>query len=232
MANVHKVVKLVYNRAGQIELDQVNLACNYLTKQGVIAFPTDTLYGLAARADDSRALGRIYKIKGRDPQKPLAVCVSNIDQIEEVADVGELSRNVLKSLLPGPITVVLKRSAKLNKDLNPGIDTIGVRIPDHNFVMAVSHIVGPLALTSANRSGGKNPICVEDFMDLWNDVDSVFDSGPLRTAVIAEKQLPLGSTVVDLSDVQEKRKYTIIREGCALNRTLNTLHRFGYLRKK
>lgn len=234
MSTIQKVVKLFYNKSGQVDPDQVNLACSFLNKKGVIALPTDTLYGIAARADDSSALERIYRIKDRDKSKPLAICIPTVEQIEDVADIGKISKNIFRSLLPGPITVVLKRAQKLNKDLNPNIETIGVRIPDHNFVLAISHIVGPLALTSANRSGSESSLCVDDFRDIWDDLDCVFDLGPLRSQVIKNQDVSklqrLGSTVVDLSN-QEKRIYTIIREGCASNRTINILNRFGYVRK-
>lgn len=231
---MEKIFKVFYSKSGHVEPTDVRLACSFLNDSGVIALPTDTLYGIAARVDDSKALDRIYKIKGRDPNKPIAVCVSALEQIDKVADIGGLNKNVLPSLLPGPLTIVLKRSPNLNKDLNPNISNIGVRIPDHNFIRAISDELDcPLALTSANKSGETSPLHIDDFQDIWDDLDAVFDLGKLRGRLpmsdskLAQQQR-VGSTVIDLT---EERSYKILREGCGFNRTINVLSRFGFRRR-
>lgn len=231
MTAIKKVVTLVYNRSGQLDKEQLLNACNLLEKvRSVVALPTDTLYGIAARVEDSEALERIYQIKGRDSHKPLAVCVPNVASIDKVAQTDKLyNRRVLDILFPGPITIVLKRSPSLNPKLNPGIETIGVRIPDHNFTIALAVSVGPLALTSANRSGAGNPIEISDFHDLWDELDCVYDCGRLRNTEEKDLDYKLASTVVDLS---LGNKYEIIREGIGLNRVVNVLNRLGYKRKK
>ena len=235
MANLQNIIRLFYNKSGHLNREQVILACSILDKSGVIALPTDTLYGIAAKVNDTTAIEKMYKIKGRDPAKPLAVCIPNVDAIEEVADIGQTSINVFKSLLPGPITIVLKLSTNLNKALNPSVDTIGVRVPDHNFVMALCCSVGPLALTSANKSGEKSPLEVGDFKDIWSDLDCIFDAGEIRKGMLETSALMTtmraGSTVVDLTDPSNKF-YKIIREGCALNRVINTLNKLGYRRRQ
>lgn len=226
-----RVIKTLYNKSGQINREDLDIACELLEKGGVIAMPTDTLYGLAAKVDNQIALDKIYKIKGRDQKKPLAVCLPKHDDIKHIADTTKLHPLILSSLLPGPITIILPRLESLNPKLNPGLENIGVRVPDHTFAMALSHVVGPLALTSANRSGQASPICVEEFEELWPELDAVFDSGKLqnRDGLISLEEetyrLKLGSTVVDLS---KPRAYTIIRPGSGLNRTVNILNRFGY----
>lgn len=225
-----RIVNIIYNKSGQIDREQVNLACSYLDKGGVIALPTDTIYGIAAKVDDSNALDKIYKIKNRDTTKPLSICLSQIDEVDSITN-QKLHPKILRSLLPGPITILLKRGENLNKDLNPGIDTIGVRVPNHNFIVMVARMVGPLALTSANRSGETSPLMAEDFKELWPELDCVFDCGLLQKQLddnLSNNQR-LGSTVVDLT---QPNVYNIVREGCALNRTINLLHRFGYRNSK
>lgn len=224
MTNIQKVVNLIVV-GGRLIKEQVEQASNILNRSGVIAVPTDTLYGIAAKVDDSAALERIYRIKGRDKCKPLAVCVADVDLIPSVAEIGNVPPALFASLLPGQITVVLKRSANLNKDLNPGIDTVGVRVPNHFFITAICDQIGPIALTSANKSGGPDSVLIQEFEDIWDDLDCVFDQGPLQT-----EQMRMGSTVLDLTS-QDKRVYNIIREGRSLNRVINTMTRFGYLRK-
>lgn len=221
-----KLITTYYNLAGQIHRDQVELACDVLRKGGVIAVPTDTIYGIAARVDDSKALNRIYQIKGRDTTKPLSVCLSSLEDIDQVSD-QKISKQVLRSLLPGPITILLNRRSDLNEDLNPNIDTIGVRVPNHNFITAVANMIGPLALTSANKSGESSPIEVGEFQELWPELDYIFDCGLLQKHNIDDNPMitRLGSTVVDLS---KPLQYKIVRKGCALNRTVNLLRRFGF----
>jgi tRNA threonylcarbamoyl adenosine modification protein (Sua5/YciO/YrdC/YwlC family) len=234
MANLQKIKQLFYMRGGLLDRDQIKFACSILNSSGVIALPTDTLYGLVAKASDSTALNKIYKIKGRDPTKPLAVCVASVEAITEVADIGKISMNVFRSLLPGPVTLVLNRSSKLNKDLNPEINTIGVRVPAHSFIIALCHELGPLALTSANKSGEKSPLVIEDFKEIWDELDCIFDNGVVKDNVIEQSHISAtnraGSTVIDLTD-QEMKYYKIIREGCALNRSVNILTRYGFRRK-
>lgn len=229
-----RVIKTLYNKSGQIDRKDVDLACEILEKGGVIAVPTDTVYGLAAVVDNQIALDKIYKIKGRDPLKPLAVCLPKYEDVKNVAITDELHPSILSSLLPGPTTIILPRKPSLNPKLNPGLDNVGIRVPDNNFVMALSHVVGPLALTSANRSGETSPISTREFEDLWPELDAVFDIGRLQNrsnvdSLDEESQKQrLGSTVVDLS---EAKSYKIIRLGCALNRTANVLNRLGYVNK-
>lgn len=233
MATLQKIVRLFYIKS-KLEREQVELACKILNKSGVIALPTDTLYGLAAKVNDSKALEKIYKIKGRDTAKPLAVCIESLDRIGEVADIGKTSISLINSLLPGPITIVLNRSKNLNSDINPGVNAIGVRMPVHNFILALCSELGPLALTSANKSGAKSPLTIEDFEDIWEDIDLIFDSGQIRMNVLKISSTfepnRTGSTVIDLTD--QDKFYKIIREGCALNRTISILTRFGYRKKR
>lgn len=228
--SMSKIVKLLNNKSGQLDPEQFKIACNHLNQGGIIAIPTDTIYGLAAKASDSNALNRIYKIKERDTAKPLAVCVSCPDEVPYIADTSKLDKRILRSLLPGPITILLNRSESLNKDLNPNFETVGIRVPNHDFPIELSAAVGPIALTSANRSGETSPLLAEDFEELWPEIDCVFDNGILQKRH-PDEAIPvnqrLGSTVVDLT---QPRKYTIVRKGCALNRTVSILNRFGYRR--
>lgn len=226
-----KVIRTVYLKNGQIRRDQVDLACSYLNDGGVVALPTDTIYGIAAKVDDKDALGRLYDIKGRDKNKPLAVCVASVEGISSVADISHLKLDLLRSLLPGPVTVLLKRGPNLDTNLNPGLDSVGVRVPDHNFLLAVCSFVGPIALTSANRSGQPSSVKVEDFKDLVPELDCTFDCGQIRKVLFDHKDDPSyepGSTVIDLT---QPKFYKIVRAGRGLNRAMNILDRHGYRNK-
>ncbi|XP_051721527.1 yrdC domain-containing protein, mitochondrial [Ctenopharyngodon idella] len=192
-----------------------------LKARQVVAVPTDTIYGLACVAQNSTAIRRVYDIKGRNGDKPLAICVGEIQDIYRYCKVS-VKEELLSDLLPGPVTLVLERSTTLNADLNPFTKLIGVRIPDHPFMRRLCQMCGePLALTSANVSAQTSTVAVNEFEDLWPSLAVVVDGGP-----IGDKSR-LGSTVVDLSVCG---RYRIIRPGCALSATVKVLEgKYGLL---
>ncbi|KAK8957524.1 hypothetical protein KSP39_PZI000554 [Platanthera zijinensis] len=186
----------------------------------IIAVPTDTLYGFACDACSSAAVERIYKVKGRKLTSPLAICVADVSDIPRFACVDGLPNSLLDSLLPGPVTVVLKRgdSSILEKTLNPGFDSIGVRVPDSNFIRSIARgSESALALTSANLSGQPSSVSPTDFEHLWHHCEYVFDGGLLKRG-------RAGSTLVDLT---VPGSYKILRSGSALVETTAVLHSFG-----
>ncbi|XP_038657222.1 yrdC domain-containing protein, mitochondrial isoform X1 [Scyliorhinus canicula] len=184
----------------------------------VVAVPTDTIYGITCLAQNSEAIRRIYEIKGRNEKKPLAICVGNVEDIYKYCKVT-VSDQVLRDLLPGPVTLVFKRSDELNKDLNPFTELVGVRIPKHPFIQKLAQMCGePLALTSANLSSQTSPLTTEEFRDLWPLLGLVVDGGPVGNMMNPECRL--GSTVVGLGT---PGKYSIIRPGCAFAATVKIL---------
>ncbi|PIA62539.1 hypothetical protein AQUCO_00200508v1 [Aquilegia coerulea] len=190
-------------------------------KEGkVIAVPTDTLYGFACDACSTGAVNSIYEIKGRKQTSPLAICVGDVSDIDRFAVTDHLPHGLLDNLLPGPVTVVLRRgeSSILEKTLNPGLDSIGVRVPDSNFIRVIARgSRSALALTSANLSGQSSSVCIRDFEDLWEHCAYVYDGGLLPSG-------RAGSTVVDLT---AEGKYQILRPGSALKETTDILHRYS-----
>ncbi|KAI1894882.1 hypothetical protein AGOR_G00120340 [Albula goreensis] len=187
-------------------------------KEGqVVAVPTDTIYGLAALAQSSEAVRKVYDIKGRNGQKPLAICVGEIDDIYRFCKVT-VPEALLRDLLPGPVTLVLERSEALNSDLNPFTPLVGVRIPNHTFIRRLAQMCGgPLALTSANISSQTSTVAVEEFRDLWPRLAVVVDGGSIGGQT---PECRLGSTVIDLS---ASGRYRVIRPGCALPTTVEIL---------
>ncbi|KAL6563624.1 hypothetical protein OROGR_002583 [Orobanche gracilis] len=188
----------------------------------VIAVPTDTLYGFACDACSMEAVHRIYEIKGRKSTSPLAICVGDVHDIDRFASTGHLPRGLLDSLLPGPVTVVLRRgeSSILEKSLNPGLDSIGVRVPDCNFIRLIARrSESALALTSANLSGQPSSVDVEDFENLWEHCAYIYNGGVLPST-------RAGSTVVDLTKLGQ---YKIARPGSndAKEETIAILKRYA-----
>ncbi|OAY81264.1 YrdC domain-containing protein, mitochondrial [Ananas comosus] len=200
--------------------DHIEEAIDAIKAGKVIAVPTDTIYGFACDACSAEAVNRIYEIKGRKHTSPLAICVADVPDISRFALVDHLPHGLLDSLLPGPVTVVLKRgeSSILEKSLNPGLDSIGVRVPDFDFIRAIARgAKSALALTSANLSGQLSSVSVKDFENLWRHCAFVYDGGLLPSG-------RAGSTVVDLI---KPGAYKILRNGSALEETTAILQKFG-----
>ncbi|XP_035223361.1 yrdC domain-containing protein, mitochondrial-like, partial [Stegodyphus dumicola] len=197
-----------------------HVSANILKEGKIIAVPTDTVYGITALAQCDTAVKAIYKIKGRDCRKPLAICVGCV---EDVTKWGKLTfpKHLLDDLLPGPVTLVMERQSSLNPNLNPGIPLVGIRIPKSKFIQDLaSQCDGPLALTSANISSAKSTLAVQEFKDMWSHLDLIVDGGILGL----QDPKRLGSTVVDLS---QKGFFRVIRSGCSFERTLEVLKRYG-----
>ena len=139
----------------------------------VCILPTETVYGIACRADNPDAIDRIYAIKGRDFDKPLAVCVRDVEAAKKLALFDETAQRLAREFWPGPLTLVLPVQSKtLDKRCYQG-ETIALRCPDIEWR---EHFDYPLALTSANKSG--EPAATT--ADTGLEVDAVLDSGPSR----------------------------------------------------
>ncbi|KAL2622207.1 hypothetical protein R1flu_002412 [Riccia fluitans] len=186
----------------------------------VIAVPTDTLYGFACDACSERAVKRVYDIKGRSATRPLAICVADVEDIGNYGSVEHLPDGLLGALFPGPVTLILPRGedSKLHPSLNPGLPSIGVRIPDSSFIRSLCRqFGGALALTSANSSSEQSTVAVAEFSHLWSHCFAVFDAGTLPAG-------RAGSTIVDLTSPGE---FKVLRPGSALSETVEILSRYN-----
>ncbi|GAB6026211.1 hypothetical protein CHUAL_014062 [Chamberlinius hualienensis] len=211
-----KVVKLIVNGLISVNDHIVRSVCDLLLKGHIVSVPTDTIYGLAGLAQNNWAVEKIYQAKRRDLNKPLSICVGDIEDIPKWA-VVTVPKCLLEELLPGPVTLVFERTHELNPNLNPETNLVGVRIPDHTFLRKVSRSVAqPIALTSANYSNANSALAIDEFQDLWPHLRLIVDGGRLGQS----EESRLGSTVVDLSVVGH---YRIIRRGCARDNTVAIL---------
>ncbi|XP_023223503.1 yrdC domain-containing protein, mitochondrial-like isoform X2 [Centruroides sculpturatus] len=206
-------------RNGFTSTEAIKQAVKALSNGQLIAVPTDTIYGIAALAQNNQAVDALYRIKRRDQKKPIAICVSDIRDIPKWGKIT-IPLSLLEDLLPGPVTVVLERTSELNPNLNPDTSLVGIRIPNHSFLQAVTKVCNQcLALTSANISSQSNTLSVEEFRELWPHLEYVFDVGRLD-----DNSKRLGSTVIDLS---VPGYYKVIRKGCAYDETIKKLHHFN-----
>lgn len=188
---------------GVAEPAALDEAVAVLGSGGTVVLPTDTVYGLAALPSVEGATQALFDLKGRRSDHPLAVLVADLDQALDLVTFDEPAvGRWMAELWPGPLTIVLRRSAvAAGLALGGGPATIGIRCPDHPFVRGLAAEVGPIATTSANRTGEPTPVDAGSAAaSLVGSVDLVIDGGPAGT---------LASTVVDASG----DGWAILREG-------------------
>jgi L-threonylcarbamoyladenylate synthase len=152
---------------------------------GAVVLPTDTVYGLVALPGDPVAADRLFQLKGRGADTPVAVLCADTDQALGLADPVDpvAVRAVADRWWPGPLTLVLPRRPGVVLHLGQPAATVGVRVPDHDLVRAVAAVVGPLAATSANRHGEPTPgTAAAAAAALGSGVAMVVDGGPLEGA--------------------------------------------------
>lgn len=161
--------------------DTPRRVADVLASGGVVLLPTDTVYGLVALPADADATRRVFALKGRAADVPMAVlCESPEAGLALAASVPEAARRLAEVHWPGPLTLVLHRRPGLEWHIGDPVDTVGVRCPDHPLLRAVTALVGPVAATSANRHGMPTPDnAVEAAASLTDEVDLVVDGGLL-----------------------------------------------------
>jgi L-threonylcarbamoyladenylate synthase len=177
-------------------------AVHILQLGGLIAFPTDTIYGVACDAFNPGAIERIFLAKQRPDEKALPVLIGDFNQLNDlVFSVDDCVQRITDAFWPGPLTLILPKGDKVPAELSP-YNTIGVRMPNLSFTLDLLRQTGPLATTSANISGGANPVNAASVMaQLGGSLDLILDGGPTPG--------PTASTVVDLSGPE----MTILRPG-------------------
>ncbi|TYP58759.1 L-threonylcarbamoyladenylate synthase [Thermosediminibacter litoriperuensis] len=176
------------------EPESVNLAARVIKNGGLVAFPTETVYGLGANALDEKAAFKIYQAKQRPQDNPLIVHIHSPGELEKlVSGVPRSARILMEKFWPGPLTMVLNKSGAVPYGTTGGLDTVAVRMPRHPVALALIRESGvPIAAPSANISGRPSPTAAEDvYEDLAGRVDLILDGGPCEVGV--------ESTVLDLT---------------------------------
>lgn len=172
--------------------EDAGIAARAVVNGGLVAFPTETVYGLGADAFNERALKDIFLAKGRPRDNPLIVHVANQSWIPRLArEVTPVARAIMEAFFPGPITIILPKLNSVPHALTAGLDTVGIRMPDHPVALAfLDACGGPVAAPSANSSGRPSPTSWQDvFDDLNGRVDVILKGQKTRVG--------LESSVVD-----------------------------------
>lgn len=173
----------------------IHKACDLIMSGQVVAFPTETVYGLGADATNDSAVARIFELKNRPTFNPLIIHYASMEAAQSGVEFNEQALALAQAFWPGPLTLVLPRKLSANISLlaSAGLDTIGVRVPAHEVALAFLEKVGkPIAAPSANRSGSISPTCIEHVKKSFADMDlAILDGNHCR--------IGLESTILDLS---------------------------------
>lgn len=177
-----------------IDMDAMRRAGEIIAGGGLVAFPTETVYGLGASAVDSGAAEKIYAAKGRPSDNPLIVHVCSFEQIEELAEnIPAYAKKLMQSFMPGPLTLILKKKPCIPDEVTANMDTVGIRFPSNPVAAALIKCSGvPIAAPSANISGKPSPTTARDVMeDMNGKIECIIDGGSCSVGV--------ESTILDAS---------------------------------
>lgn len=178
------------------DTNKLKIAANVLGSGGIVAFPTETVYGLGANALSEKSVAKIYEAKGRPSDNPLIVHIAKKESLFElVRQVPDFLPALIERFWPGPLTIVLKKSSIVPDIITAGLDTVAVRMPSHPVALELIRLSGiPVAAPSANLSGRPSPTCAQHVIeDLDGRVDVIIDAGKCDVG--------LESTVLDLSSI-------------------------------
>lgn len=180
----------------------ISQALDILKSGGLVAFPTDTVYGVGCLAFDGKAIESIYIAKDRPIEKAIPILIADMEDMEKVGiDISQVAYKLATCFWPGPLTCIIAKQPTLPEAVS-ATDTVGVRVPDHHVARALLRAAGPMAVTSANISGEPSPSTAEEvYAQLNGRIPLIIDGGTTPGGV--------PSTVVDCSTPDLK----ILREG-------------------
>ena len=173
--------RIIIEDTSQIDLKKLEKAAAILREGGLVAFPTETVYGLGANALDEEAAKKIYAAKGRPSDNPL------------IAEIPETAKKLMEAFWPGPLTMIFPKSDAVPYGTTGGLDTVAVRMPSDPVAMTLIRLSGvPVAAPSANTSGRPSPTTADHvWQDMNGKIDMIVDGGPVGIGV--------ESTIIDVS---------------------------------
>lgn len=187
-----KIVTIeVLDEASRSDLEAV---ASLIKAGGTVVFPTETVYGLGADAQNSEAIKKIFTAKGRPDDNPLIIHIASLDQVQPlVANIPKKAQLLMDVFWPGPLTIIMEKALTIPTEVTGGLNTVGVRFPDHPIAQAFIKMAGcPIAAPSANRSGRPSPTQGKHVLE---DLDGRVDGMILSS----DAELGLESTVIDMT---------------------------------
>lgn len=199
-----KIIKIkISNGVNKINQAEIDLIVEYLKSGKVMAYPTDTVYGLGCDARNALAIKKINKIKGEKTKKPLLVLISDFKMLKKYCFVNSRQLKYLKKVWPGPVTAILKCRSNLPAELTGGLDSLAVRLPKAEFLVKIISKCGfPLVSTSLNKKGAKPLLRVENLPKHFKYLpDLAVDAGECKNAKLSR-----------LVDIRDMKNIKVIRK--------------------
>jgi L-threonylcarbamoyladenylate synthase len=167
----------------------------------IIVFPTDTVYGIGCLFDDIEMIDRIYQLKARDYSKPMAVLAHDLDQLAPLVQMNDCFIKLARRHWPGALTLIGKKTEQVSYLATANLETVGVRIPDHQIALKILEHFGPMVTTSLNQTGEEAIYKLEDALMYLDKVDFLIPGGDLKQ---------LASTVYDTLRLQVLRQGDVV----------------------
>lgn len=198
----------------KFNVNEVDKVAECLASGEIVAFPTDTVFGLACVFDNEQAVQRIKDAKGRDANKPLPMMCSSVMMINEVANIDTKAYKIMLNHFPGALTVILNKKDCVPAYVTNGFKTIAIRVPNYDLILRIIKRLGkPLLVTSANIS---NEPSIREYQEVINKLGDRIDA-----IVTEDAKSETSSTIVDLTD-----GFKIVRQGeISEEELLNTLNK-------
>ena len=195
---------LIFDWTNGIKEEELNKVIEILNNDGVVIFPTDTVYGIGCNCFSENAIKELYEFKERDYSKPINVLTDSYNNISKVAlKISDIEKELIDKYMPGALTIIFDKKANVPNILTSNLNTVGVRIPNNDIALKLlSNLDYPLATTSANISGCDAGIKFEDFYDSFNGKVDVIINGGIT-------DLKIASTIVKVDNDEVK----ILRQG-------------------
>jgi len=181
---------------------ELSKAIEALRNGDIVVYPTDTLYAFGVDIYNKDAVKKVFEVKKRPLDNPLPVSVSNLVDIEKIAFVSDIARDLAEYFLPGPLTMILNKKSVILDVVTGGLDNVAVRIPDNDVALELLSRYGPITVTSANVHGKEVP-------DIISDIKMQFNSDDVAVYLDYGKLNGLPSTIVDMT----AGKPRIVRDG-------------------
>lgn len=213
MTNINMKTELIKIDFTKPLAEQLTLPAEILAQGGLVAFPTETVYGLGGNALDADAAGKIYAAKGRPSDNPLIVHIARPSDADQYAETNELYRKLAKAFMPGPLTVVLPKKENIPFSVTGGLMTVGIRCPGDPVARELIRLAGvPVAAPSANVSGRPSPTTANHVVDdLSGRIECIIDGG--------ESEVGLESTIVKI----DGGRLVLLRPGAITPEMLRTV---------
>lgn len=182
--------------------NDIDIAANLLKEGKIVAFPTETVYGVAAISTKKEYFDRLVKVKKRDPSKPFTLMISSLKQVEDIIEINDLAKKIINKYMPGEITIILKAKENIPSYLDLKTGFVGIRIPNKKYILdIINKINKPLLVPSANPNALPPATTSEEVYSYFNeDIDAIIDGK-------IDSNIP--STVIKI----DGNEITYIREG-------------------